>query len=231
MTLADDGIWVFEQSYMPSMLSTNSYDTVCHEHLEFYALRQIKWMTDRAGFKIIDVELNDVNGGSFSADGDEGELDVRVTSPGVQRILDQEVAAKRGQPQAVFGVRRSALRPPVTTSSSSCVARTLKWKSVAAVGASTKGNVLLQYCGFSEKDISAVGEVNSDKFGCFTPGSWLPIISEKALLDSNPDYLIVLPWHFRRFFERAKAFQGINLVFPLPELSISFTLKQNAPTS
>ena len=59
--LADDGIWVFEQSYLPAMLKTNSYDTVCHEHLEFYALRQIKWMTDKVGFRIIDVEFSDVN--------------------------------------------------------------------------------------------------------------------------------------------------------------------------
>ncbi len=64
--LADDGIWVIEQSYMPTMLETNSYDTVCHERLEFYALQQIKWMADRIGFRIIDAEFNDVNGGSFS---------------------------------------------------------------------------------------------------------------------------------------------------------------------
>ena len=64
--LADDGVWVFEQSYMPAMLDNVSYDTICHEHLEYYALTQIKWMTDRIGLKILDVEFNDVNGGSFS---------------------------------------------------------------------------------------------------------------------------------------------------------------------
>ena len=64
--LEDDGVWVFEQSYMPTMLETNSYDTVCHEHLEYYGLRQIKWMADLVGFRILDVELNSTNGGSFS---------------------------------------------------------------------------------------------------------------------------------------------------------------------
>src|SRR5262245_49808168 len=63
--LADDGIWVFEQSYCPSMLEANAYDTICHEHVSYYAMRQIKWMTDRVGFKVLDVELNDANGGSF----------------------------------------------------------------------------------------------------------------------------------------------------------------------
>ena len=80
--LADDGIWVFEQSYMPTMLETNSYDTVCHEHLEFYALRQIKWMTDRVGFKILDVEFNDVNGGSFSVTAAKSSNYKRHVAPG-----------------------------------------------------------------------------------------------------------------------------------------------------
>jgi NDP-4-keto-2,6-dideoxyhexose 3-C-methyltransferase len=61
-----DGIWVFEQSYMPLMLERNAYDTICHEHLEYYGLRQVMWIAERAGLKVVDVELNDVNGGSFS---------------------------------------------------------------------------------------------------------------------------------------------------------------------
>jgi len=64
--LAADGIWHFEQSYLPAMLEANAYDTICHEHLEYYALRQIKWITDRAGLKIVDVTFNAVNGGSFA---------------------------------------------------------------------------------------------------------------------------------------------------------------------
>ena len=64
--LADDGVWHFEQSYLPAMLAAGSYDTACHEHLEYYALRQIKYMADRTGLKILDVKLNDINGGSFA---------------------------------------------------------------------------------------------------------------------------------------------------------------------
>src|SRR2546427_9065525 len=64
--LADDGIWHLEQSYLPSMLRANAYDTVCHEHVEYYALAQIKWLADKAGLTILDVERNDVNGGSFA---------------------------------------------------------------------------------------------------------------------------------------------------------------------
>jgi hypothetical protein len=93
-------------------------------------------------------------------------------------------------------------------------------KSIYAIGASTKGNVILQYCHFTDKDIPFVGEVNSAKFDCFTPGSLIPIISEIDLLAKQPDYLLILPWHFSNFFENNPKFNNFNLVFPLPSLRI-----------
>jgi NDP-4-keto-2,6-dideoxyhexose 3-C-methyltransferase len=93
-------------------------------------------------------------------------------------------------------------------------------KTVAALGASTKGNVLLQYCGFTKNEIKFVGEVNEEKYGCFTPGTWLPIISETELLSKNIDYLIVLPWHFRKFFQGQAKYKNSSLVFPLPVLEV-----------
>jgi NDP-4-keto-2,6-dideoxyhexose 3-C-methyltransferase len=216
--LADDGIWVFEQSYMPSMLATNSYDTVCHEHLEFYALRQIQWMAERVGLHIVDVEFNDVNGGSFSVTVRKA-TNVTFCESEVARILQDEADAGllTLAPYQAFEERvrasRSSLRHFIE------VARA-EGKVVAALGASTKGNVLLQYCGLTERDIVAVGEVNPDKFGRFTPGAGIPIISERDLLDRKPDYLIVLPWHFRAFFEQSPTFRGHTLVFPLPKLLI-----------
>ena len=93
-------------------------------------------------------------------------------------------------------------------------------KVVAALGASTKGNVLLQYCGITEQLIKFVAEVNPEKFACYTPGSWLPIVPEQQLIDSKPDYVLVLPWHFRKFFITNKKFSGMNLIFPLPELEV-----------
>lgn len=216
--LADDGIWVFEQSYMPTMLAMNSYDTVCHEHLEFYSLHQIKWMTDRVGFKILDVEFNDVNGGSFSVTVSKAQGDKSVMES-VQEILDSEYALKLQTliPYHEFASRVSQTRSDLLnflkkTSNDN--------KTVAALGASTKGNVLLQYCNLTENEISFVGEVNPEKFGCYTPGSWISIISEKELLKRRPDYLIVLPWHFRQFFISNKNFSGMTLVFPLPNLEL-----------
>jgi NDP-4-keto-2,6-dideoxyhexose 3-C-methyltransferase len=215
--LADDGIWVFEQSYMPLMLDTNSYDTVCHEHLEFYALRQIKWMADRVGLRIVDVEFNDVNGGSFSVTVSKGDGPV---PDHVRRILDEEDEAGLStlDPYRAFEDRVRRSRDELLAFIDAARA---EGKSVAALGASTKGNVLLQYCGLSEDRLSAIGEVNPEKFGCYTPGTWIPIVPERDLLAQRPDYLIVLPWHFRRFFEQSPAFAGTRLVFPLPKLEIS----------
>lgn len=216
--LADDGIWVFEQSYMPTMLETNSYDTVCHEHLEFYALRQIKWMADRVGFRILDVEFNDVNGGSFSVTvGKAGKI--LDTLPLVQNLLDEEYRKELHtlKPYLAFADRVLETRRDLLAFIDAARAA---GKTVAALGASTKGNVLLQYCGLTAAQVQSVGEVNPEKFGCYTPGTWLPIIPEQELLSSKPDFVIVLPWHFRQFFVHNKKLSGVNLVFPLPKVEV-----------
>ena len=217
--LADDGVWVFEQSYMPTMLETNSYDTVCHEHLEFYGLRQIKWMADRAGFRIVDVEFNDVNGGSFSVTVAKGSREAPV-APKVQAILDRE--REQGldtlAPYQAFAERARQTRSDLLAFIAAAKA---EGKTIAALGASTKGNVLLQYCGLTDADLKVVGEVNADKFGCYTPGTWIPIVPEAELLASRPDYLLVLPWHFRKFFESQERYRKTRLVFPLPSLQVA----------
>lgn len=216
--LADDGIWVFEQSYMPSMLDSNSYDTACHEHLEYYALKQVKWMADRIGLRIVDVEFNEVNGGSFSIAAVKASSGKKETAH-VANILDEESA--RGldalTPFAAFADRVAASR----TELQNFVDQARRTgKSVAALGASTKGNVLLQYCGLDASRIDAVGEVNAEKYGALTPGTYIPIIPEDELLDRRPDFMMVLPWHFRSFFESASRYRGRSLVFPLPRLEV-----------
>ena len=217
--LADDGIWVFEQSYMPAMLETNSFDTVCHEHLEFYALKQIQWMVERVGLTIDDVEFNEVNGGSFSITVRKANGPCAMT-PQVEEILrtEADMGLDTLEPFRNFEQRveqaREAIREFVAKAGS-------EGKIIAGLGASTKGNVLLQYCGLTSADMLAVGEVNEDKFGSFTPGTLIPIISENEMLTRNPDYLMVLPWHFREFFENSPKFANSTLVYPLPKLEIS----------
>jgi NDP-4-keto-2,6-dideoxyhexose 3-C-methyltransferase len=216
-SLDAEGIWVFEQSYMPTMLEKNSYDTVCHEHLEYYALKQIQWMARQIGLTIVDVGFNDVNGGSVSiVAAKTGSRQAQNARP-IEPLLDSE--GKLGldtlQPYADFAARTWASRETLVAFIDSAIQ---SGKTVSALGASTKGNVVLQYCGLDEKRIHQIGEVNETKFGCFTPGSLIPIVSEVDLLKAGPDYLLVLPWHFRSFFEKSANLQGRNLLFPLPTL-------------
>jgi hypothetical protein len=216
--LADDGIWVFEQSYMPTMLTQNAYDTVCHEHLEYYDLAQIHWMADRVGLKIIDVELNDVNGGSFSVVAAKRKS-LRAISTNVESVLRQERTYNLhtlAPYQAFEGRVKESKKELIAFLERAKRDR----KHVVGLGASTKGNVILQYCGITESQISAIGEVNPDKFGSFTPGSLIPILPQSELLAARPDYMIVLPWHFKSFFMQDEKFRGFNLVLPLPQLEI-----------
>jgi hypothetical protein len=216
--LDDDGVWVFEQSYMPTMLAQNAYDTVCHEHLEYYGLQQIQWMAERVGLKIIDVELNDVNGGSFSVVAAK-EVSRRSQSVNVGIILNRERQLKLDNLETYRAFERRVQQTRHDLLAFLDQAQR-EGKTVMGLGASTKGNVILQYCAITESTISKMAEVNSDKFGSFTPGTLIPIASEDQLLAERPDYLVVFPWHFRSFFENSERFRGLKLVFPLPHLQV-----------
>jgi hypothetical protein len=220
--LAQDGLWVFEQSYLPFMLDTTSYDTVCHEHLEYYALKQVKRMLDAASLKIVDLEFNDVNGGSFSVAAAKRDAPYHEASDLIARTLEDEL--RRGLDE-LSTYEAFAERTRNHRSALLILLQRLKndGKRVLGYGASTKGNVLIQYCGIDEKLISGIAEVNEDKFGAFTPGSRIPIISEPQARADSPDYFIVFPWHFKAgILQREAAFlrSGGRFIFPLPSLEI-----------
>jgi len=217
--LEDQGVWIFEQSYLPAMLRTNSFDTICHEHLEFYALKQIKWIAEKANLKVLDVEFNDVNGGSFSITACKKDSKYESKSNWLNKILIEEDAIGLGTTKAFedFKTRVESAKKELMNF---LIAAQREGKRVCGLGASTKGNVLLQYYGIDTNLVDQIGEVNEDKFGSYTPKTLIPLVSEKELLESNPDYLLVLPWHFRDFFENADKLKGQTLIFPLPQLEI-----------
>lgn len=218
-SLDDEGVWIFEQSYLPAMLRTNSFDTICHEHLEFYALKQINWIAEKSGLKVIDVEFNDINGGSFSITASKLNAAHEPKSEWLKKILDDEDALGLNSALAFDGFKSRVEGARLALMDFLRQAK-LEGKRVCGLGASTKGNVLLQYFGIDSDLLSAIGEVNPDKYGAYTPGTNIPLIAEDELLASNPDYLLVLPWHFRGFFEALPKMKGRTLVFPLPHLEI-----------
>lgn len=220
--LKDDGIWHFEQSYMPSMLRTNSYDTICHEHLEFYSLNVIKNLLEEEGLRIVDVQMNDINGGSFAVTACKAEASFKSNTPIINWMLSQEkeMGLETIKPYEEFAKRTAQHKKRLTDLIKSLVD---DGKKVFGYGASTKGNVLLQYCGFTSNEIPYIAEVNTEKFGSFTPGTNIPIISEKEAKEMKPDYFLVLPWHFKNsIIEREGDYlsNGGKFIFPLPEIEI-----------
>lgn len=217
--LAVDGMWIMEQSYMPEMLKTNSFDTICHEHLEFYALKQIKYIVEEVGLKIADVEFNAINGGSFSVEIVHSNSEYKCNDDFIQKILKSEkvLGLSSGKAFLDFQERVGSEQTKLMKFLEECK---IKGKRVAGLGASTKGNVLLQYYNLDSTLIAEIGEINEEKFGCYTPRTGIPMVPETEMLANNPDYILILPWHFREFFLSLKRLKGKKLVFALPYFEI-----------
>ena len=220
--LAPDGVWHFEQSYMPSMLRLTSYDTICHEHVEYYSLQVVEKILAAADMKVLDVQMNAVNGGSFAVTAGHKNTTRKANRAVIDWLLSQEERMGLATPrpyrefeERVFRHREDLRR----------LLRALRddGKRIVGYGASTKGNVVLQYCGIGPDLVEAIAEVNPDKFGHVTPGSHIPIVSETDALKMKPDYYLVLPWHFKdNILQREQKFlaDGGKMIFPFPEIEI-----------
>jgi len=220
--LSEDGIWVFEQSYLPAMLARTSYDTICHEHIEYFAFKQILWMFDKVGFTVLDVELNDINGGSFSITAAKKVAGYTRNQAEVQQLIREEKRIDLSGRDIYQRFRervhkhRDELRRFLQQSRN-------MGEKIFGYGASTKGNVLLQFCGVTTEELPCIAEVNSDKFGAFTPGTGIPIVSEEDARSMTPSGFLVLPWHFRdSIIARESRFLagGGKLIFPLPNIEV-----------
>jgi hypothetical protein len=222
-SLSEDGVWHLEQSYLPSMLAANSYDTICHEHVEYYSLRSLNEIFSRADFKIIDVSLNDVNGGSIAVT----VCKVSNSNYNVPTYLPWMLSAEDYDLFENSQTKLSGLKLRVERHRDSLISLLHELKKdgdVWGLGASTKGNVLLQYCEIGPELITAIADVNPDKMNCVTPGSRIPIKSEEEWLESKPLHSLVLPWHFRSTFmtKNQEYFNaGGKLLFPLPRIEVA----------
>ena len=220
--LHDDGIWTCEQSYLPTMIKTNSIDTICHEHLEYYSLHQIAHIADIAGFVIIDVKFNDSNGGSFRVYFAKTTSDLHIPNDTlVNDILSEEEE---------YGIMSLDLYKRFMENVDSEVQKLRRFietviangKNVYIYGASTKGNCLLQYANLDETYMKYAVERNPNKIGKMT-STGIKIIGEEQMREDPPDYLFVLPWHFRdEIIKREHTFleNGGQFIFPFPNFEI-----------
>jgi hypothetical protein len=223
--LASSGVWIFEMSYMPLMLKMNSYDTICHEHLEYYSLAVIEYIIKKAGMKVFNAVFNDINGGSIRCYAThEKNFNFRTDEylANLKRIRQEEfdLELDTDKPYKNFQDRINSHRDELLS-----LIKKLKTdgKIIHIYGASTKGNTILQWCGLDSRLIDYAAERNPEKYGARTLGTDIPIISEVDSRAMKPDYYLVLPWHFKEeFLEREKQTLalGTKFIFPLPNIEI-----------
>ena len=223
--LSEDGVWVFEMSYLPLMLVQNSFDTICHEHLEYYSLAVIERILEDADLRLFKISLNDINGGSIRCyagrsssfvhqDSNDRAFLHRLRSKEFEMELDTD------KPYVAFQSRIEALKAELNGLLFDIRGR---GEHIHIYGASTKGNVLLQWCGINRVTVDCAADRNPAKVGSKTLGTDIPIVSEEQSRAAKPDYYLVLPWHFRKEFlerEREIIMNGTKLIFPLPEVLV-----------
>lgn len=226
-----EGVWIIQLSYLPLMLKTNEVGNICHEHLEYYSLYSLEYLLHLYDLEVVDLELNDINGGSIrvyirninAANDAFGDTTYRnLASLRVEAFRHNESEMGLDDPQCYleFADRVERIKDDVVRYLQEQVQ---KGKTVYVYGASTKGNTLLQYFGLNNTLITAAAERNPEKWGKVTVGTHIPIISEEDARASNPDYFLVLPWHFiEEFMIREKDYlnAGGRFIVPMPHFTL-----------
>lgn len=226
-----DGLWIVQMSYLPLMLRTNDLANVCHEHLEYYSLQSFEYLLHRHDFEVVDMELNDVNGGSVRAYIRNRNADPLAFADDTYRELAAERVRAFREEEIRLGLDTSApyrdfaawvdrIKSDLIVFVKDAVAR---GKVIFVYGASTKGNTLLQYYGLDHTTITAAAERNPDKWGKVTVGTHIPIVSEEEARAAKPDYFLVLPWHFLQEFqarEKEYLMSGGRFIVPIPHFTL-----------
>jgi hypothetical protein len=226
-----DGLWMVQMSYLPLMLKQNELGNICHEHLEYYSLQSFEYLLKLYDFEVVDVELNDVNGGSLrayvrnrsadaSAFGDPTYRELAAERVRAQQEQETRLRLDDTRTYAEFAFWVERIKQDVVGFIKEQVRQ---GKKVYVYGASTKGNTLLQYFGLDHSLITAAAERNPDKWGKVTVGTHIPIIAEEEARAAKPDYFLVLPWHFIEEFKRREKvylLSGGRFIMPMPHLSL-----------
>jgi NDP-4-keto-2,6-dideoxyhexose 3-C-methyltransferase len=218
--LAKDGIWALELSYMPLMLKNLTYDQICHEHVTYLGLKQMEWLTNRTGLKIIDVSFNFMNGGSFYLYVSRDDSDYEPNRSKLEETLKSEDCLHELEYYERFNNRILTHRDELLAMLN-ILSQT--GKKIYGYGASTKGNVILNFCGTDKTLLPKICDANPEKNGLVTPGTKIDIISKDQMRLDRPDYLIVFIWHFRKEVLKSELdyiMNGGTMIFVLPRLHI-----------
>ena len=222
--LSANGIWYLEQSYLPYMINATSYDTICHEHLNYYSLTILNSIMVESGFKIINAATNSINGGSIAITVVKNENNLFPIDSNVNKLLEMEILGNYLGEEALVQFAQESVKHMHELKKLLTNYKNLGF-NVFGLGASTKGNVMLQCAGIDNKLMNAIGEINPKKYGKFTPGTQIPIIDEKVILAGDPanTVIMLIPWHFKdSMLKYLESFisNGGKVIVPLPELEV-----------
>lgn len=229
--LDENGIWVMQLSYSPMMMYQVAFDNIVHEHYAYYSLTTLKRLLEENGFRIMDCQLNDINGGSFRVYIMKESANHKLFSTQPHRDVcefrihgllayEKETKANDAYSWILFYEKIKSLKKRVVDF---IAGKKQNGKTIWAYAASTKGNTLLQYFGLNNKLIDGIAERNIDKWGLRTIGTNIPIYSESDMRKAKPDYVLVLAWHFiSEFKEREKDYLigGGKFILPAPDFEI-----------
>ena len=224
-SLKKDGIWIFELSYLLDMLKLNSFDTICHEHLEYYSIQTLNYLMFSHNLKIFKISRNNINGGSircFVTHRNNNKYDNNLDLLNLKKQVALEKKLKINNFKIYKKFYKNILL--IKKQLKDLIFKIKeKGQSIYILGASTKGNTILQFLELKNNEIKFAVERNRQKVGAKIIGSNIKIISEKQALRQKPDYYLVLPWHFKsEIIRREKKYlkSGGKLLFPLPKVQI-----------
>ena len=214
--LNKNGKWILELSYFPLLLQNLTYDQICHEHVTYYTLTTFENILKKNGLKILDFNLNSINGGSIEiiCSKKNSKHSPNTKKINFQKNFEKNINFKSYQN---FNSRVSNVKKTLNLFLDQNKGK------VIGYGASTKGNIVLNHCGIDHKKLKYICDANPYKFNRFTPGSNIKIISKQKMRTLKPKFLLVLIWSFRKeVIQQEKNFldKGGKLIFHLPMFHI-----------
>ena len=220
--LEKNGIFILEHADLLSILKNNLFDTICHEHLEYYSSKIIIDVMKKNHLRVFDFKKNNINGGSTRYYISHNDSNFKSNTRDINRLLKEEKKYMLGS-QKIFKKFKKNLILNKKKLMNSIYKIKKANKKIHGYGASTKGNVLLQYFKINNKQVDFIADRNPKKYNKYTPGTKIKIISENKSRKIGPDYYLVLPWHFKNEIikrERLIRKKGTKLIFPLPKMQI-----------
>ena len=217
--LKKDGLFIVEVHYLKSLIESNQYDTIYHEHMRYYSLECLNNLLSSHGFKIFNAKLINTHGGSirvFASRSNEYK-----ESNSFKQILEkeQEFLYKENN---LFSYK-DIVQKQKTELLQTLIDLKNENKTVFGIGAPSRGTTLMNFCGIDSSLVSYICEIKgSHKIGKFLPGTSIPVLDEEILFKEQPDYVLLLSWHISKELINNLKKKGLKskFIIPLPEVRI-----------